>query len=191
MSLIQTIPPAGEPLALADLKAFLRLDGAEEDALVAATAAAARAHLEAMTGRLFLAQGWRIRRDTWPPTGRLILPIGPIRSLDAVTVTGEGGSSIAVPVDRFALDGTAAPPRLAWRAGSLPQPATPLAGIAIDVTCGFGAAADVPPSLLQALRLLTAHWFENRSLIAVGHEVAVIPRMVEDLVAPFIMRRIA
>ncbi len=190
MSLIQTLPPAGEPLGLADLKAFLRLDGAEEDALVLATAAAARAHLEAMTGRLFLRQGWRIRRDTWPPTGRLVLPIGPVLSLDAVMVTGEGGPA-AVPIDRFVLDGTAAPPRLAWRPGAVPQPAVPLAGIALDVTCGFGTAADVPPSLLQALRLLTAHWFENRSLIAVGHEVAVIPRMVEDLVAPFIMRRIA
>ena len=190
MSLIQTAPPAGEPLGLADLKAFLRLDGAEEDALVLSTAAAARAHLEAMTGRLFLRQGWRILRDAFPPTGRLTLPIGPILSLDAVTVAGEGGP-VALAVDRFLLEGTAAPPRLAWRPGSLPQPAIPLAGIALDVTAGFGTAEDVPPSLLQALRLLTAHWFENRALIAVGHEVAVIPRMVEDLVAPFIMRRIA
>ena len=89
MSLIQTAPPAGEPLGLADLKAFLRLDGVEEDALVLATAAAARAHLEAMTGRLFLRQGWRILRDAFPPTGRLTLPIGPILSLDAVTVAGD------------------------------------------------------------------------------------------------------
>jgi uncharacterized phiE125 gp8 family phage protein len=67
----------------------------------------------------------------------------------------------------------------------------PLAGIAIDVIAGFGAPAAVPPALVQAVRLLAAYWFDNRSLVTVGHEVAVMPRMVADLVAPFVARRLA
>lgn len=190
MSLILITPPDAEPLTLAELKAFLKVDAGDEDGLIHSVAAAARAHLEAMTGRVFVTQGWRIRRDTWPPTGRLALPLGPVRSLDAVTVTTAAGDT-AVPLDRFRLDGTAVPPRLAWRVGEVPQPAPPLAGIALDVTAGFGTPEEVPAPLLQAIRLLTAYWFENRSLVGLGHEVAVMPRMVHDLVAPFVTRRLA
>lgn len=190
MSLILTAPPAEEPLALADLKAFLKVDGTEEDGLIASVAAAARAHLEAATGRVFVTQGWRILRDAWPAAGRLTLPLGPVASLDAVTVEAAAGT-VSVPTGRFRLDGAGLPPRLAWQPGSLPAPAVPLAGIAIDVTAGFGAAAAVPPPLVQAIRLLAAYWFDNRSLVTVGHEVAVMPRMVADLVAPFIARRLA
>lgn len=188
--MILTQPPAAEPLALADLKAFLRVEGSEEDGLIQSVAAAARAHLEATTGRAFVSQGWRIVRDAWPPTGRLTLPVGPVASLDAVTVETADGQ-VSVPLDRFRLDGAAVPPRLAWQPGSVPAPAEPLAGIAIDVTAGFGSPADVPPALVQAVRLLAAYWFDNRSLVTVGHEVAVMPRMVSDLVAPFLARRLA
>jgi uncharacterized phiE125 gp8 family phage protein len=190
MSLILTQPPAAEPLALADLKAFLKVEGPEEDGLIQSVAAAARAHLEALTGRAFVTQGWRIRRDAWPPAGRMALPIGPIASLDAVTVETAAGT-VSVPLARFRLDGAALPPRLGWQPGSLPVPGLPLAGIAIDVTAGFGAPDAVPPALVQAVRLLAAYWFDNRSLVTVGHEVAVMPRMVADLVAPFVARRLA
>lgn len=188
--MILTQPPAAEPLSLADLKAFLRVEGTEEDGLVQSVAAAARAHLEAMTGRAFVTQGWRIRRDAWPAAGRMTLPIGPVASLEAVTVETADGA-VNVPLDRFRVDGAALPPRLGWQPGSVPAPAVPLAGIAIDVAVGFGTPAEVPPALVQAVRLLAAYWFDNRSLVTVGHEVAVMPRTVSDLVAPFVARRLA
>lgn len=190
MSQTLIVPPAVEPVTLDDLRFFLRLDGTAEDGLVASLAAAARAHLEALTGRIFITQGWRIRRDAWPAEGRMMLPLGPVDSLDAVTVTGADGDA-AVPTERFRLDGTALPPRMGWRPGTVPAPAVPLAGIAIDVTVGFGGPQDVPSPLLQAVRLLTAHWFENRSLVTVGHEMAIMPRMVADMIAPFVVRRVA
>ena len=39
--------------------------------------------------------------------------------------------------------------------------------------------------LRQAIRLLVAHWYENRGLIAVGHAVAVLPATVAALIAPY------
>lgn len=190
MSLILTQPPAAEPLPLADLKAFLKVDGAEEDSLLASIATAARAHLEALTAKAFVTQGWRIVRDAWPAHGRMTFPIGPVASLDAVTVTGAAGP-VVLPLDLFGLDGQGLPPRLAWTPGSVPAPAVRMSGIAVDVTAGYGGPEDVPAPLVQAVRLLTAHWFENRSLVTIGHEVAVMPRTVEALIAPFIARRAA
>ena len=43
----------------------------------------------------------------------------------------------------------------------------------------------MPEPLRLAIRLLTAHWYENRGLIALGHEVAVLPQTVAALIAPY------
>ena len=47
--------------------------------------------------------------------------------------------------------------------------------------------ADVPEPLRQAIRLLVAHWYENRGLIAVGGQTAVLPATVAALIAPYRM----
>ena len=36
--------------------------------------------------------------------------------------------------------------------------------------------------LLQALRMLVAHWYENRGLIAIGQTVAMMPATVNALI---------
>jgi uncharacterized phiE125 gp8 family phage protein len=49
---------------------------------------------------------------------------------------------------------------------------------------GFGdAGSDVPPPLMQALRMLLAHWYDNRGLIAIGASIAVMPPSVNALIA--------
>jgi uncharacterized phiE125 gp8 family phage protein len=52
--------PAGEPLTLAETKAYLRLDDEAEDALVTTLITAARLHVEGVTGRALMAQSWRL-----------------------------------------------------------------------------------------------------------------------------------
>ena len=59
-------PPALEPVALADAKAHLRLDTDDDDELITAAIAAARVHVEAMTRRCLIEQGWRVYLDRWP-----------------------------------------------------------------------------------------------------------------------------
>jgi uncharacterized phiE125 gp8 family phage protein len=44
----------------------------------------------------------------------------------------------------------------------------------------------VPEPLRQAVRLLTAHWYENRGLAAIG-TVTVLPSTVAALIAPYRM----
>ena len=84
------------------------------------------------------------------------------------------------------LDKSDAPARLAVVHGVPPAPERPAAGIEIDITCGYGdASADVPEPLRQAIRLLVAHWYENRGLIASGGEVAALPQSAAALIAPY------
>src|SRR5690242_18760477 len=52
--------PGEEPVSLAEAKAFARIDGSDEDALVGALIAAARLHVESLTGRALITQTWRL-----------------------------------------------------------------------------------------------------------------------------------
>ena len=56
------------------------------------------------------------------------------------------------------------------------------------MTVGYGdAAIDVPEPLRQAIRLLVAHWYENRGLIVPAASIAVLPATVAALIAPYRM----
>lgn len=68
---------------------------------------------------------------------------------------------------------------------ALPPPRRAVAGIELDIEIGFGVAADVPPMLAQALRMLVAHWYENRGLIAIGQSVAMMPASVNAMIAAY------
>lgn len=68
--------PAQEPVSLAEARAFLRLDGDAEDALVQTLVTAARLHVEAITARAMIAQTWRLVLDARPPDGAVRLPEG-------------------------------------------------------------------------------------------------------------------
>ena len=70
---------------------------------------------------------------------------------------------------------------------ALPAPGRLALGIELDVVVGYGdAAVDVPEPLRQAIRLLIAHWYENRGLAALG-TVTVLPTTVAALIAPYRM----
>ena len=58
--------------------------------------------------------------------------------------------------------GVSRPGRCRRRGGSPPASSS-------TSTVGYGdAAGDVPEPLRQAIRLLVAHWYENRGLVALG-----------------------
>ena len=178
--------PAVEPITLAEAKRFIRVEHNDDDDIITALIAGSRIHVETQTRRALITQSWRLTRDVWPELGCVpVLPV-PLRTLDAARVYRSDGSTVAIDVAAFAVDKAAAPARLAFTRGALTSPERTVAGIEIDVTCGYGnAPANVPEPLRQAIRLLVAHWYENRGLVALGHEIAVLPQTVAALIAPY------
>ncbi|MGG2476239.1 head-tail connector protein, partial [Rhizobium sp. BR5] len=79
-------PPQVEPLTLAEVKAHLRLDTAEEDALLAALIRTAREHLERTTGLCLIRQTWRLYLDRWPPNGVILIGKGPVQVIETIVV---------------------------------------------------------------------------------------------------------
>jgi uncharacterized phiE125 gp8 family phage protein len=186
MPAILLAAPAVEPITLADAKQFLRVEHNDDDDIITALIAGSRIHVETQTRRALITQTWRLTRDVWPAAGCLALLPVPVKTLDAVHVYKSDGTTLALDVAGFTLDKSDAPARLSFLAGAPPAPERHAGGIEIDITCGYGdAAANVPEPLRQAIRLLVAHWYENRGLIAVGHEIAVLPQTVAALLVPY------
>ena len=174
--------PAGEPVSLVEAKAFLRLDSDAEDGLLATLIAAARLHIESVSGRALLRQTWRLVLDRWPAERVVSLPVTPLISIEAVTAFDEQGDDHAVPVGQFLTE----PERLLLpRAVEGMPDLRERLGLEIDYVAGFGEAADVPPDLKQALLVLVGHWFENRDAVLVAGAGAVIPFGFDRLVASY------
>lgn len=186
MSSILLTGPAIEPLSLAEAKAFLRVEHDDDDDLIAALIAGSRIHVEAQTRRALITQSWRLTRDGWPGNGRLEVRPGPLRALTAARVYRIDNTTRTVDVAAFVLD--LAGSALIFAPWALPAPERIIAGIELDVSVGYGdAATDVPEPLRQAIRLLVAHWYENRAMVAVGQNLIVLPATVAALIAPYRM----
>jgi uncharacterized phiE125 gp8 family phage protein len=183
MSSILLTAPSVEPVTLDEAKAFLRVEINDDDETIAALVAGARIHIEAQTRRALITQGWRLSADAWPDEGRLFVRPAPLQSLDAARVYDAGNVAHDVDTQAFVVD--RANSTLIFAPWALAAPGRLAAGIELDVTVGYGdAAIDVPEALRQAIRLLAAHWYENRGLAAVG-TVTVLPSTVGALIAPY------
>lgn len=184
MPLVMTSGPAVEPVSLAEAKAHLRVDLDDEDVLIAGLIAAARVHLETRLGRALVTQGWQLWLDRPQLAAVVTLPLAPVQAVTAVTVFDDGGQETTLDPARYALDSVSEPARLIFTAG-VPS-VRRYRGLRIDFAAGYGpAAADVPPPLRQAIRLLVAHWYEEREPVTAGPAAGELPLMVAALVAPY------
>lgn len=178
------VPPAAEPLTLAQVKAHLRLDVSDEDALLTSLIAAARAYLEAETGLALITQTLRFYFDDWPADGLIQLPIAPLQRLESVTVYDAGGNPRAVALDGHVLDAASVPARLFLAAA--PPTSRALNGIEIDVTAGFGdSGADVPDTLKRAMLMHVALMYELRGAVPADMQPAAVPAGYDRLVSPY------
>jgi uncharacterized phiE125 gp8 family phage protein len=179
-------PPLVEPISLAEAKAYLRVEHDDDDGVIAALIAGARVHVEAQTRRALITQIWRIIRDAWPADGRIAIVPTPLRELLAARVYRLDGSTQAIDVAAFVADAASAPAVLGFTLGALPAPGRMVGGIELDIEVGYGnAPSDVPEPLRQAIRVLIAHWYENRGLLGEGGAVAMLPQSAAALIAPY------
>lgn len=187
MTLVLTAGPAVEPVSLAEAKAHLRVDGTDEDTLIASLIVTSRLHIETVLGVGFITQGWTWLIDAWPDLAVLRLPMRPVQSVTSIRIYAEDGSVATLAPDAYVLDGSGAPARIVRRRGrAWPMPGRAANGIEISFVAGFGGtASQVPQPLRQAVLLLVAHWYENREPLELGSPAVPIPDEVSRLVAPY------
>jgi uncharacterized phiE125 gp8 family phage protein len=184
MTPLAIVPPAIEPVSLADAKDFLRILASDEDELLGTLITAARLMVEAACGRMLIDQGWRLVLDRWPAGGELRLPLSPVGRIIAARVYDAAGGAQVVPQASLALIEGTDPPVITV-SGTVPVPGRDRASIEIDVVAGFGTTRDlVPAPLRQAVLRLACRWFEHRGDV-VSRDATHLPAEIAALVSPF------
>jgi len=186
MGLVLTSAPAVEPVTVDEVKSFLRIDHDDENSLLASLITSSRLQIEAALDLALITQSWSWTFDSWPKGNVLELPIGFVRSVEAVRITARDGTVNEVSPDQFVLEGGRIPPRLLSKSGDWPKPGIPALGIEIAFTAGFGSEpSDVPEPIRQALLMLVAHWYEHRDPAEIGGAATRIPEAVSALLKPY------
>lgn len=183
-------PPADDPVSLADMKAHLRIDHSDDDALISAYLEAVVSMLDGPQGKLKRA----IMRQTWIQSQRgcnganvVWLELPPVDAITAVeyydddfnlqsatladftTIDQNDGFKVVRPVP-----GKDWPDYTVERADSL----------RITFTTGAETVADVPPAIIHAIKLLTAHFYHNAEATT-DLRLRDIPFGIEALLEPY------
>ncbi len=97
-----TSETAALPVALAELKAFLRISVSDEDALLAGLVRAAAELCEAFTGRALIDRN--VEDMVAASTLRTRLNAGPVRAIEAVAAIDEAGQATALEPEAYATE---------------------------------------------------------------------------------------
>ena len=179
MSLTLITPPAAEPVTLAEAKAHLKLDTADDDVLIASLIVAARARAEWHTGRAFVTQSWTLHLDAWPADGIVEIPLPPLQSVTSVTTYALDDTARLLGSSTYQVD--AASGRLTLKSGvTPPTDLRAMNAVEIAFTAGYGATSAVPAPVKQAILQTVADLYVHR-----GDETQIVSQTAQVLLAPY------
>lgn len=174
-----SVPVAAEPVSLTDAKLHAKIDVTTDDLLIYALITAAREWCEAYTGRGLARQTIELYMDEWPDEIELVLP--PLYSVTSVIYKDSAGTSTTLAVSSYVVDTDGPVGRIvpaygvSWPSFE-PYPVNP---IKVTYVTGYSGA---PKSVVQAMLLLIAEWYEHREAGTVTEGTLAT---VKHLLAPY------
>jgi hypothetical protein len=185
-SINQLTQPTHEPVSLAEMKDFLRVDATDQDAVITALITTAREEAERISGRCFVNRQFELSLDrfpgSWPfsygfgasllsPYREIHPPRCPLYSIDLFQYTdiSTGNPVVMVADTDYQVKGKE-PGRLQPAYGQAwPIARWSLEAILIRFTAGYGDTSaspvigvDCPEKYKTAIKLMVSHWYENR-----------------------------
>jgi hypothetical protein len=175
-----------EPLALADVKNFLKIDTTDttDDTLITGLITAARERAETITGRSLITSNWTYWLDSFPygwqentgPARNTInrfqnwwsenqvlrIPKAPLQSITSVQyMPSYGGTYQTLDPSLYTVD-TASNPGCIYPVSNYYWPFNWTIRNAVQIQFVAGYDTFVPETILVAMRLLITDWWENR-----------------------------
>lgn len=179
--------PTVEPVSLDEAKTHLRVTDPDDDTYITNLIKAARGAAEAFTRRAFITQTLDLALDRFPlGIGEpIVTPRPNLISVTSIVYNDQNGDSQTWSSSKYTVDIKNKPGRI-FPAFNEVYPTT--RGHVNDVTvkfvAGYGAAADVPESVRQAILLIIGHLYNNRENTIIGTNVAELPQGAEPLLWP-------
>lgn len=163
MALKLITPASAPPVTLAEAKLHLRVDVADDDALISALLMAATEQAEHQTGRAVMAQTWELTLDAFPDA--LELTRIPVQSVASVIYADSTGADQTLTGSAYALDNADDNgPAFVVPAYGTTWPATrdQINAVRVRYVAGYASAADVPESFKSWIKLMVGAMYENR-----------------------------
>lgn len=190
-SLTLATAPVELPVGLDEAKSWMRVESADDDALVRGLIDAARGQLGDLmgwTGLSFITQTYDVGFDAFVPGGTFILPRWPVQSVTSMTYIDANGATQTLATSVYQTDLRSMPARVALASGQT-WPATQtgrLGAVTVRFVAGYGLLPDaVPAPIRAAIKALVAHWYESREPVVVGQSVAPVPWHVREMIQPY------
>jgi uncharacterized phiE125 gp8 family phage protein len=196
VSLIVKTPPVVEPVSLAEAKAHLRVDVADDDALIQDEIRGARMFLERRYDRALLTQTLVLGLDAFPAwwcrppwmgwTAAAIELRPPVQSITSVTYLDTAGSSQTVSSADYLLDKDSEPGRLVPNLNKT-WPATALlpGAVKIEFVAGVTIPELVAPDIRDALLKVVGAMYANREAVITGTVSKEIEVGLDDLMRSY------
>ncbi len=181
-------------IADASLGAAVPTTNTTEDPYLISLRQSAREYVESFCRRALLTQTWDYKLDAFPPDGCAIeLPLSPVSSVTSVSYVDTNGDSQTWSSSLYQTDLPSGPKAVRARiqpaySQYYPVARTQMNAVTVRFVAGYGAAASsVPSSMKSGMKLLIAHWYEQREAVAVGVGIGVIsvPSTIDALLLPY------
>ena len=167
MMLIEQTQVPDADLPVAEFRDHLQLgsgfaDDGLQDAVLIAQLRAAMAAVEGETGKVLLAKTFQYVVTAWREPNKQGLPVAPVGVVQSLTITDLNETATVIDAGGYRLRGDDHCPCILSASWALPT--IPVGGTAeIIFEAGFADWAGVPADLRQAVLMLAAHFYENRS----------------------------
>jgi len=177
--------PDSEPMTLAQAKAHLRVDAADDDAYITAMIVAARQWVEQMANLCLIEQTVVERFDSFPTYGYFDLSKSPVMAVTSIQYTDSNGDLQTWAAGNYEVDTVTKPARVMVKFGiSYPTTRLALAPVTVTYTAGFGDEADdIPIPIIQAMKLFIGELYENRQSLTneqVGPKRGAMEKLLDN-----------
>jgi uncharacterized phiE125 gp8 family phage protein len=172
--------PGSEPVTVAEVKTFARIDHDYEDTLISGFIVAARKMVERIMSKKLIEQTLRLTMDQWN-SYMIELPYPPLISVVGIYYVYEDDTTEEYDSDNYYVDTNTSPGRVVIKDGQS-QPINEdrlYGGYRIDYKAGYGnVAADIPDNVKEAIKIWATDLYEGRA------DVKSVPQKVRALLMP-------
>jgi uncharacterized phiE125 gp8 family phage protein len=165
-------------ISLTNLKNYLRIDTNDDDTVLGHLLTSARQACEEYTGRLFGSGSVTFYLDSFEDSSFIA---GPVTAISSVTYYDVDNVLQTLSTARWYADLVSYPQRIAFDA----PPAVYLERFGQVIIATTAGHSTVPGPVLQAMRMLAAHFYDNRQAVITGTIATEMPLAVHALLAPY------
>lgn len=184
-----TTAPTFEPMTLDEVKEGLRIEIAEDDAVLTRRLQAAREHVQDFTGRTLMETVYDLHLNDWPypADAAILIPRPPLLTVDSISYIDPDGDSQTLGTSIYTVDTSTEPARV-YLAPDQSWPSIRTQRKAITVTFTAGYSSSSTEATAQAA---VPAVFKDGILLAMEqvHDLDVAPDRLESVLKALLWPR--